>query len=459
MSTDDQQDTLDELRRQAERVLDEQPGEEGGASEYRADPQALILELQRQRHELQVHQVELQLQMEQLVHTNVELERTRAEFADLFDFAPIGYLTLDRSGMIQRANLTATAQLGAPRETLARKRLSAFVDPAHVSSFALFLRRVFEAPIKRTVELRLRSAAGDHFYAQLEGLAAGDEDGPPSQCRVAIIDITAQREAQEEVLRLNTTLEERVEQRTTHIRELSEELETFVYSVTHDLETPLRHIRTFTDRLGQVHPAGDDDQARYAQHVRNSVDRMEHLLNALLTFFRISRQRVKFVPVDLNRVLKEVLKDLQGELASRNVELTIAPLPTVTGDSGTLQVVFLNLLANALKFTRDRDPARIHICAQETEQEYIVGVEDNGVGFNMRQKGRLFGLFQRLHSERDFEGTGVGLAQVRRIVLRHGGRVWAEGKPGQGATFWFSLPKRAPFSEDTQPRGQVKVEH
>ncbi|GMA15796.1 hypothetical protein GCM10025871_21270 [Deinococcus metallilatus] len=396
--------------------------------------------------------------MEQLVHTNMELERTRAEFADLFDFAPIGYLTLDRSGMIQRTNLTAMEQLGASRETLTRKRLSAFVDPAHVSSFALFLRRVFEAPIKRTVEVRLRSAAGNHFYVQLEGLAAGDEGGQQSQCRVAIIDITAQREAQEEVLRLNTTLEERVEQRTTHIRELSEELETFVYSVTHDLQTPLRHIRAFTDRLIQVHAAGDADQTHYAQHVRNSVDRMEHLLNAMLGFFRLSRQRVKFATVDLNRVLKEVLKDLQGDLVGREVKFAAEPLPTVTGDSGTLQLVFLNLLANALKFTRGRDPAHIHVCAQETEREYIVSVEDNGVGFNMRQKGRLFGLFQRLHSERDFEGTGVGLAQVRRIVLRHGGRVWAEGKPGQGATFWFSLPKRVPFSEDTEPRGHVKVE-
>jgi light-regulated signal transduction histidine kinase (bacteriophytochrome) len=151
--------------------------------------------------------------------------------------------------------------------------------------------------------------------------------------------------------------------------------------------------------------------------------------------------------VDLNRVLR----DLQGELADRDVELVTDPLPTVTGDSGTLRVVFLNLLSNALKFTRDRAPTRIQVCTQETGREYLICVQDNGVGFNMRQKSRLFGLFQRLHSERDFAGTGVGLAQMRRVVLRHGGRVWAEGKPDQGATFWFSLPKRAPFAEDLQP--------
>lgn len=455
MSIHDEYDPLNELRRRAERMLDEGPGKE--ASEYPADLRALIDELRLRQHELHVHQIELQLQMEQLIQTNVELERARSEFADLFDFAPIGYLTLDRTGMILRANLTASVQLSTPRESLTRKRLSGFVDPAHASSLALFLRRVFESPEKRTVELRLRGPDGKPFHAQLECLAFGDGHGPLTQCRAAIIDITAQRGAQEEVLRLNATLEERVEQRTAHIRELGEELEAFVYSVTHDLLTPLRHIRTFTDRLVAASPAGDDEQARYAGHVRHSVERMEHLLNALMAFFRISRQRVKFVTVDLNRVLREVLKDLQGELAGRDVRLTADPLPRVTGDSGALQLVFLNLLANALKFTRGREPARIHVGAQENEREYVILVEDNGAGFNMRQRGRLFGLFQRLHSERDFEGTGVGLAQVRRVVLRHGGRVWAEGKPGQGATFWFSLPKQPPFLEDAATRRHEKA--
>lgn len=456
MSTDDRYDALARLRSQAERVLGERAAEE--SAEGPADTRALIEELQRQSHELHVHRIELQLQMEQLAQTNVELEQARTEFADLFDFAPVGYLSLDRSGLILRANLTAGEQLGLPRGTLTRKRLSAFVEPAQASSLALFLRRVFEAPAKRTVELRLRGAGGTSFHAQLEALAAADEYGALTRCRVAMIDITAQREAQEEVLRLNTTLEERVEQRTAHIRELSEELETFVYSVTHDLLTPLRHIRAFTDQLVQGRELEGDEQARYAGHVRNSVDRMEHLLAGLVSFFRISRQRVKFVPVDLNRVLKEVIKDLQGELSGREVTLTTDRLPTVTGDSGTLQVVFLNLLGNALKFTRGREPARIHVCAHETDREYVVCVEDNGVGFNMRQKGRLFGLFQRLHSERDFCGTGVGLAQVRRVVLRHGGRVWAEGKPGHGATFWFSLPKQSALPDDRELRGLARAE-
>lgn len=455
MSTDNRHDALARLRSQAERVLGEQAAED--RAEVPADTRALIEELQRQSHELHVHQIELRLQMEQLVQTNVELERARAEYADLFDFAPVGYLTLDRGGLILRANLTAAGQLGLPEGSLTRKRLSAFVDASQASSLALFLRRVFEEPVKRTLELRLRGAEGVPFHAQLEALAAPDGYGALTTCRVAIVDITAQREAQEEVLRLNATLEERVEQRTAHIREISEELETFVYSVTHDLLTPLRHIRAFADQLVQGREPENDEQARYARHVRHSVDRMEHLLGGLVSFFRISRQRVKFVPVDLNRVIKEVVKDLRGDLEGREVTLTADRLPTVTGDSGTLQVVFLNLLGNALKFTRDRDPARIHVGAHETDREYVVSVEDNGVGFNMRQKGRLFGLFQRLHSERDFGGTGVGLAQVRRVVLRHGGRVWAEGKPGQGATFWFSLPKQPALPEERELRGHAGV--
>ncbi|MFC4637544.1 sensor histidine kinase [Deinococcus hohokamensis] len=438
------------LRRRAEDRAGEQPN--AGPQPRLPEGQALIDELRQQQHELHVHQIELQLQMEQLIEANTELQLARAEYSDLFDFAPIGYLTLDRSGQILRANLTAGQQLGLPREALLRKRLSFFVDPSQTSSLTLFLRRVFETRVRRTLELRLNGPDGRPFYAQIEAVAADDERTQATVCRAAIIDITPQREAQDEVLRLNATLEERVEQRTAHIGQLNEELEALMYSVTHDLQMPLRHIRAFTGRLTAGDPVGQDEQARYAQHVLNSADRMEQLLGALMTYFRLSRQRVKFMPVDLNRVLRETSRGLQADLESGPIKLTSEPLPTVTGDIGAMKLVFAQLLSNAVKFSRGREAATIHVCAQETPREYIVCVQDNGVGFNMRQKGRLFGMFQRLHSERDFEGTGVGLALVRRIVLRHGGRVWAEGKQDQGATFWFSLPKRPPMLDDAPDR-------
>lgn len=430
-------DLTAQLRRRAELELDGQL--DGSLQENSGDPQALIWQLKRSQQELLVHQVELRMQMEQLQQTNLELQQARDEYLDLYDFAPVSYLTLDRTGQILQANLTAARQFALNRESLLRRRLSSLLESQDVSTFALFLRRVFETSEKRITELRFVGAHGVIFHAQVECTVSHGET-----CRAAIIDISAQRRAQEEVLRLNAHLEERVQERTVHIRELSEEHETFVYAVAHDLQVPLRHIRSFTNMFVKHLNSPDEQEARHAQHVVNSVDRMELLLNALLLFFRTSRQRVRFISVDLNRVLFEVRKDLQSELEGRDVVLTSDPLPTVAGDSTTLQLVFSNLLANALKFTRTRESAQIRVCVHDAAHEHVICVEDNGVGFNMRQKERLFSMFQRLHSERDFEGTGMGLALVRRIVRRHGGRVWAEGKVGQGATFYFALPKELP---------------
>lgn len=433
---DDQQETL---RERAERELGERA--EPWSKMPSQDIDAMIADLINKRHELQVHQIELELQNEQLAQANLELDAARDEYRELFDHAPIGYLTFDQNGIIGRANLTLGGMLGVARERLPGRRFTAYVHPDDVTSFALFLRRVFADSGRRTLEVRLVRPGGTFFHAQLEGSVPREGPGAALQCRLAVTDITAQRQAQEEVMRLNATLEARVAARTKHVRELSEELETFVYAVTHDLLTPLRHIRGFTGLLGRGGGASGAAGERYVQHIEHSVDRMEQLLRALLAFFRTGQQRIRFQEVDLGRVLTEVKKDLGAEMEGREVTLTHDALPVVQGDSLALQLAFANLLSNALKFTRGKTPARIHVCAQENEREYVVCVEDNGAGFNMRQKERLFGVFQRLHSERDFEGNGVGLALVRRIVHRHGGRVWAEGKPGQGATFSFSLPK------------------
>ncbi|ADV65799.1 sensor histidine kinase [Deinococcus maricopensis] len=396
-------------------------------------------DLERQHRELQVRYIELQLHNEQLLQTNAALERAHQDEQALFDEAPVGYATLDASGVILRANLTLARALGVNRPALQRKRLSAYVDAADATSFALFLRRVFEGSSKRSMELRLRTHHDDALVVQVEGTFVPASDAQPAHCRCTVTDITAHRLAQDEVLRLNATLEERAEARTQHIRDLNDELESFVVAVTHDLQTPLRHIRGFTTRLARAPQA---EQAEHALKVEHAVTHVEQLLQALLTFFRSGQQRLQFRTVDLNRVLHEVRKDLRADLTGRHVQFHLEDLPSVTGDSQALQLAFAHLIGNALKFTRTREDAHIHVCVRATDREYQVCVRDNGVGFNMRQKDRLFGLFQRLHSSREYAGTGMGLALVRRIVLRHGGRVWAEGKPGQGATFWLSLPRQ-----------------
>ncbi|MFC4454786.1 sensor histidine kinase [Deinococcus sonorensis] len=426
------------LRVQAEQELHGQGP--AGATPTPGDPVALLQQLQREQHELLVHQIELRLQNEELSRVNAALEQTSHDYQELFDDAPVGYLTLDETGGVCRANLTVCRMLGVERPGLLRRRLSAFLAPEEVGTFALFLRRLLDRGERQSVELWLVGANGTRFAAQLQGEVVVTADRRRTAWLI-LTDITLQRQAQDEVRRFNATLEARVEQRTRHIQELTAELETFVSGVTHDLMTPLRHIRSFTDRLAEQFQPLEPQQARYVQHVEHSVDRMEQQLEALLNFFRAGQGRMRFQAVQLDRVLKEVLKDLAAELEGRDVQLTAEALPVVEGDSLALRLVFANLLGNALKFTRGRTPARIGVHGCETEREVVVGVRDNGVGFDGRHKQRLFGMFQRLHRQEDFEGTGVGLALVRRVIHRHGGRVWAEGKVGEGASFWFSLPR------------------
>ncbi|UQN10758.1 ATP-binding protein [Deinococcus sp. QL22] len=437
MSDDAEQ--IERIRAQAELELQARPPP--SLHLVSEDPAAVLQELHRERQELQLHQIELRLQNDELGRINTELEDARQEYQELFDFAPVGYLTLDRNGAIQRVNLTLCQLLGMERPRLLRRRLSSFLDPADVSTFSLFLRRVWERPGPWTAEVWLIGVQGTRFAVQLRGEAIRGADGQSLLSRLTVTDITPQRQAQEEVSRLNASLEDQVQQRTQHIQELNTELETFVYALTHDLTTPLRHIRSFTGLLAKQLRPLEEQQERYVQHVEHSVNRMEEQLSALLTLFRVSQGRMRFQPVQLERVIREVRQDLAADLDGRDVQVTVHELPTVQGDSLALKLVFASLLGNALKFTRGRTPAQISVQAREDEQEFIISMRDNGVGFNMRQKSRLFTMFQRLHRQEEFEGSGVGLALVQRVIHRHGGRVWAEGTPGEGATFWLSLPK------------------
>lgn len=395
-------------------------------------------------HELQVQQIELEHQNEELRRALLETEEARGRYLDLFDFAPISYFSFDRDGLIQEANLTGCALLGMPRERLIGRRFQLFVDPESRGHFAALLRRVFESPDKRVTNLKLMRQDGSWFHVQIEGMAVSEGGLPARAFRAAVMDITAQKEAEQEVLRLNETLEARAQQRSAQLRDLGEELERFTYDVASDLEAPLRHIQSFTALLREGlsdGPLPGEQAGRHLERIEHAAARMQTLTGALLEFSRASRMRMRLTQLPLEQVLREVRKKLEPELSARRVLLSHDPLPVVRADSGAMGLVFRNLLGNALKFTRTRPEARIWVFALETPREHVIGVRDNGVGFNMRYRDRLFGVFQRLHSGRDYEGAGVGLAIVRRVVARYGGRVWAEGKVGEGATFFVALPK------------------
>jgi signal transduction histidine kinase len=254
----------------------------------------------------------------------------------------------------------------------------------------------------------------------------------------------ALRESEERVRQLNASLERRVAERTVQLEEVNKQLESFSYSISHDLRAPLRHIHGFIDLLRQDLPETSTETVRhYLNTIQQSAVRMGELIDDILDFSRNSRAELRVAPVALAGLVDEVRTSLELDLKNRSVQWEIGSLPSVQADHPTLRQAVLNLLSNALKYSRTRNPAVIEVSckASPTADEWIFCVRDNGVGFDMRYAEKLFGVFQRLHPDNQFEGTGIGLANVRRIIERHGGRVWAEGQVDKGAAFYFALPK------------------
>ena len=253
------------------------------------------------------------------------------------------------------------------------------------------------------------------------------------------VDMAKRKEAEEKVNQLNAELEIRVAKRTSELETANHELEAFSYSISHDLRAPLRAVDGFSQAVmedyGELLPDGG---RRYLQTIRDGAQRMGMLIDDLLAFSRLSRQPVSKQEVDTASLVANVLEELKPQHDGREVDIRIGDLPPYQGDAALLKQVWINLLSNAIKYSRDRKPAIIEIGCKRENEENVYFVRDNGAGFDMKYAHKLFGVFQRLHRSEEFEGTGVGLAIVQRIINRHGGRIWADAAQGKGATFFFT---------------------
>lgn len=289
-------------------------------------------------------------------------------------------------------------------------------------------------------ELKNRAKDGTYYWVDTTIVPFLNDDGRPRQYVAIRADITERKAAEETILRLNAELEQRVLERTAQLELTNRELEAFSYSVSHDLRTPLRAIDGFSQAvLEDFGPMLPEEGQRQLHTIRSSAQRMGALIDDLLTFARLNRQDLNKRAIDTARIVRETLTELGFPWTDRRIEVRVGHLSPGMGDPVLIRQVWLNLIANALKYTRRRDLAEIEIGEADIEGRRTFFVRDNGVGFDMRYASKLFGVFQRLHRIEDYEGTGVGLATVQRIVQRHGGRVWAEAAVDQGATFYFHL--------------------
>ena len=294
----------------------------------------------------------------------------------------------------------------------------------------------YEAAVQKNRELAKAHDDLAHLNGQLEEKVV--ERTISLEAEVAV-----RKRAEDEIRKLNEALELRVTERTAQLTMANRELEAFSYSVSHDLRAPLRHILGYAQILNSTEVPGLDETNRhYLEVISKSATRMSELIDDLLDFSRTARAEMQKVTLNLDQIVQAALNDVTNETKDRNIAWKINPLGQGFGDPSMLRQVLVNFLTNALKFTRTRAQAEIEIgTVPGKENETVVFVRDNGVGFDMGYAQKLFGVFQRLHRQEDFEGTGIGLANVQRIILRHGGRTWAEGVVDRGATFYFSLPK------------------
>jgi PAS domain S-box-containing protein len=384
-------------------------------------------------------------------------KREEEKFRNLLESAPDAIVIVDSRGRIQLVNAQTERLFGYTRAELSGQRVEMLIPSryqgSHVTSREEYGRSPHPRAMGAGLELYGRHKDGSEMPVEVSLSPLQTEEG--TLISSAIRDVSTRRRTEEEIRKLNSELSRRLSDLSTANREL----ESFSYSVSHDLRAPLRHIDGFARILKEEHAAElSQEGCRYVDRVLQAANHMGQLVDDLLNLARIGRKEMARQRVRLDELVRGAMDDLPPEVSERQIEWRIEPLAEADSDPGLVKLVLVNLLSNAVKFTRDRQPAVIEVSARETEKGKAFVVRDNGVGFDPKYADKLFGVFQRLHRQEDFAGTGIGLATVQRIIHRHGGEVWAESSPGQGAAFFFTLePRPRGNHADTSTNGEAKL--
>ncbi len=395
----------------------------------------VFVELGRAMREVRIQSEQIR-RMEERQHRRL-LAQVTEQRNRIFSLSPDLICIAGFDGRILEVNPPWEGTLGWVPGRVAGRSFVEFVHPDDRPSTEEALGKLQKEGGATSFENRFARAGGGHLWLAWTGTSY------PSERLIYAVarDVSEAKRSAIEASRLNAELERRVTERTAQLEAANLELESFSYSVSHDLRAPLRAVEGFTHRLVEKHAAGlDAEGRRLTDVVLVNTRRMGQLIDDLLEFSRMGRAELKRTPVDMSALARSVSEDLLVANPGRKIEFRIPDLVPAWGDQALLRQVLANLLGNAVKYTRPRDRAVIELSSRQDAEECVWSIRDNGVGFDQAFGNRLFGVFQRLHSSEEFEGTGVGLALVQRVVLRHGGRTWAEGKTGEGATFNFSLP-------------------
>ncbi|HIH27916.1 MAG TPA: PAS domain S-box protein [Methanoregulaceae archaeon] len=388
----------------------------------------------------------IRIMVERLKDHIRQCEAGEARFIDLVQLLPLGVFETDPFGRVTFANTTAFDVFGyTPRDLERGISITDVLVPGDRLRAKAMFRAICQGEKSQGTEYTGLKRDGSTIPLMVY-TSAIIQDGVPAGIRGTIIDISRMKQIEDEIRHLNTDLERRVADRTAALEEATQEMEAFTYSVSHDLRAPLRAIDGFSYILAKT--AGsrlDEKEQHYLAALRKNAGQMDSLITGLLTLSRIGRQELNRERVDPGPLVREVIAELREQFPERTIDVAIGDLPHCSADPVMLRQVYRNLIGNAAKFTRDTPEPRIVIGAIAKDAGTTYFVRDNGVGFDMRYAGRLFEPFQQLHTTEGYEGEGIGLAIVARIIRRHGGSIWAKGEPGKGATFSFT------FDGDSRP--------